>query len=63
MKNVIVIGVGLVDGLGFGVNVRIVFIICGLVELICLGVKFGVNFEIFMGMVGLGDFVFICIDN
>lgn len=29
----------------------------------CLGVKVGVQLEIFMGMVGLGDLVLICIDN
>lgn len=63
VKNVIVIGVGLVDGFGFGVNVWMVLIIWGLVEFICLGVKLGVNLEIFMGMVGFGDLVLICIDN
>lgn len=63
IKNVIVIGVGVLDGMGFGVNVCIVLIICGLVEISCLGVLFGVDLKIFMGMVGLGDLVFICIDN
>lgn len=63
VKNVIVIGVGMLDGIGFGVNVCMVLIICGLVEMFCFGVVLGVDLEIFMGMVGFGDLVFICIDN
>lgn len=59
----IVIGVGMFDGIGFGVNVWIVLIICGLVEMMCFGFVLGVDFFIFMGMVGLGDLVLICIDN
>lgn len=63
VKNVIVIGVGMFDGIGFGVNVCTVLIICGLVEMLCFGAVLGVDFVIFMGMVGFGDLVFICIDN
>lgn len=57
------IGVGMLDGFGFGVNVCIVLIICGLVELCCLGCVLGVCLDIFMGMVGFGDLILICIDN
>lgn len=51
------------DGIGFGVNVCMVLIMCGLIEMLWFGVVFGVDFVIFMGMVGLGDLVLICIDN
>ena len=41
MKNVIAIGAGLADGLGFGANARTALITRGLAELTRLGVKLG----------------------
>lgn len=63
MKNVIVIGAGMFDGIGFGANARTALIIRGLVEMSRFGAALGVDFVIFMGMAGFGDLVFICIDN
>lgn len=40
-KNVIVIVVGMGDGVGVGENIRFVVIMCGLVEIICLGIVMG----------------------
>lgn len=63
VKNVIAIGAGLADGLGFGANARTALITRGLAELSRLGVKMGAKPETFMGMAGLGDLVLTCTDN
>lgn len=63
VKNVIAIGAGLADGLGFGANARTALITRGLVELQRLGVALGAKQETFMGMAGLGDLVLTCTDN
>ena len=63
VKNVIAIGAGLADGLGFGSNARTALITRGLTELTRLGVKMGAKQTTFMGMSGLGDLVLTCTDN
>jgi glycerol-3-phosphate dehydrogenase (NAD(P)+) len=63
VKNVIAIGAGLADGLGFGSNARTALITRGLAELTRLGIKLGAQPETFMGMAGLGDLVLTCTDN
>ncbi|WP_218353465.1 NAD(P)H-dependent glycerol-3-phosphate dehydrogenase [Alteromonas lipotrueiana] len=63
VKNVIAIGAGLADGLGFGANARTALITRGLAELTRLGVRLGAQPETFMGMAGLGDLVLTCTDN
>ncbi len=63
VKNVIAIGAGLADGLGFGANARTALITRGLAELSRLGVSMGARPETFMGMAGLGDLVLTCTDN
>ncbi|MCW8090897.1 NAD(P)H-dependent glycerol-3-phosphate dehydrogenase [Alteromonas sp. ASW11-130] len=63
VKNVIAIGAGLADGLGFGANARTALITRGLAELCRLGIKVGARPETFMGMAGLGDLVLTCTDN
>jgi glycerol-3-phosphate dehydrogenase (NAD(P)+) len=63
VKNVIAIGAGLSDGLGFGSNARTALITRGLSELTRLGVKMGAKQTTFMGMSGLGDLVLTCTDN
>lgn len=63
VKNVIAIGAGLADGLGFGSNARTALITRGLTELTRLGVKMGAKPATFMGMSGLGDLVLTCTDN
>ncbi|WP_299083834.1 NAD(P)H-dependent glycerol-3-phosphate dehydrogenase [uncultured Paraglaciecola sp.] len=63
VKNVIAIGAGLSDGLGFGSNARTALITRGLTELTRLGVKMGAKPATFMGMSGLGDLVLTCTDN
>jgi glycerol-3-phosphate dehydrogenase (NAD(P)+) len=63
VKNVIAIGAGISDGLGFGANARTALITRGLLELQRLGVAMGANPHTFMGMAGLGDLVLTCTDN
>lgn len=63
VKNVIAIGAGVSDGLGFGANARTALITRGLVELRRLGIALGALPETFMGMSGLGDLVLTCTDN
>ncbi|MBC7984796.1 MAG: NAD(P)-dependent glycerol-3-phosphate dehydrogenase [Candidatus Obscuribacterales bacterium] len=63
VKNVLAIGAGMSDGLGYGANTRIALITRGLVEMTRLGVALGANRETFMGLAGLGDLVLTCTDN
>ncbi len=63
MKNVIAIGAGMSDGIGFGANARTALITRGLVEMSRLGAALGADPETFMGMAGLGDLVLTCTDN
>lgn len=63
VKNVMAIGAGISDGLGFGANTRIALITRGLVEMTRLGVALGARQETFMGLAGLGDLVLTCTDN
>ncbi|HEX2493357.1 MAG TPA: NAD(P)H-dependent glycerol-3-phosphate dehydrogenase [Steroidobacter sp.] len=62
-KNVLAIGAGISDGLGFGANTRIALITRGLVEMTRLGIALGARKETFMGLAGLGDLVLTCTDN
>ena len=63
VKNVLAVGAGLSDGLGFGANTRIALITRGLLEMTRLGVALGAHRETFMGLAGLGDLVLTCTDN
>lgn len=63
IKNVIAIGAGISDGMGFGANARTALITRGLAEISRLGASLGANPTTFMGMAGLGDLVLTCTDN
>jgi glycerol-3-phosphate dehydrogenase (NAD(P)+) len=63
VKNVIAIGCGIADGMGFGANTRVALIARGLAEMMRLGVKLGAARETFMGLAGLGDLVLTCTDD
>jgi len=63
VKNVLAVGAGLSDGLGFGANTRVALITRGLVEMMRLGVALGAQRETFMGLAGLGDLVLTCTDD
>ncbi|MGB5448223.1 MAG: NAD(P)H-dependent glycerol-3-phosphate dehydrogenase [Woeseiaceae bacterium] len=63
VKNVLAIGAGMSDGLGFGANTRIALINRGLVEMTRLGIALGASKETFMGLACMGDLVLTCTDN
>jgi len=63
VKNVLAIGAGMSDGLGFGANARVALINRGLRELTRLGVAMGAEQTTFMGLAGMGDLVLTCTDN
>jgi glycerol-3-phosphate dehydrogenase (NAD(P)+) len=55
LKNVVAIGAGVSDGLGFGDNTKGAFIARGLHEMCELGVALGARRQTFMGLSGVGD--------
>jgi len=63
VKNVIAVGAGLSDGLGFGANMRVALITRGLSEMTRIGVAMGARERTFMGLAGLGDLVLTCTDD
>src|SRR5277367_180707 len=63
VKNVIAIGSGIADGMGYGANTRVALITRGLAEMMRLGVQLGALRETFMGLAGLGDLVLTCTDD
>lgn len=63
VKNVIAIGAGMADGIGFGANARTALITRGLAEMTRLGIALNADPATFMGMAGLGDLVLTCTDN
>ena len=60
LKNVIAIGAGISDGLGFGSNTRVALITRGLAEMTRIGVALGANALTFAGLSGMGDLVLTC---
>ena len=60
LKNIIALGGGISDGLGYGDNGKAAFITRGLVEITRLGVAAGANPLTFAGLAGLGDLVATC---
>ena len=60
LKNIIALGAGMVDGLGFGDNTRAALITRGLTEIAALGVALGANPLTFSGLAGLGDLIATC---
>jgi glycerol-3-phosphate dehydrogenase (NAD(P)+) len=55
LKNVLAIGGGISDGLGFGDNTKGAFLSRGLVEMAKLGIARGGRMETFLGPAGVGD--------
>jgi len=60
LKNIIAIGAGIADGLGYGDNAKAALITRGLTEITALGVALGANPLTFSGLTGLGDLVATC---
>jgi glycerol-3-phosphate dehydrogenase (NAD(P)+) len=60
LKNIIALGAGIVDGLGYGDNAKAALITRGLTEITALGVALGANPLTFSGLTGLGDLIATC---
>jgi len=60
LKNIIALGAGMADGLGYGDNAKATFITRGLTEITALGVALGANPLTFAGLAGLGDLIATC---
>lgn len=60
LKNVIALGAGVSDGIGYGDNAKAALITRGLAEISRLGIKMGSNPLTFMGLTGMGDLIVTC---
>jgi glycerol-3-phosphate dehydrogenase (NAD(P)+) len=60
LKNVIALGAGMVDGLGYGDNAKAAFVTRGLTEMAALGVALGASPLTLSGLSGLGDLIATC---
>jgi len=60
LKNIIALGVGISDGLGFGDNARAALMTRGLAEIARLGDKLGASQVTFAGLSGIGDLIVTC---
>ncbi|WP_313891000.1 NAD(P)H-dependent glycerol-3-phosphate dehydrogenase [Psychrobacillus sp.] len=60
LKNVIALGAGIVDGLGYGDNAKAALITRGLAEISRLGISLGAEAYTFFGLTGMGDLIVTC---
>jgi glycerol-3-phosphate dehydrogenase (NAD(P)+) len=60
LKNIIALGAGIADGLGYGDNTKSALITRGLTEMTALGIALGANPLTFSGLTGLGDLIATC---
>lgn len=60
LKNIIALGAGISDGLGYGDNAKSALITRGLAEITRLGTALGANPLSFLGLPGVGDLIVTC---
>jgi len=60
LKNIIALGAGISDGIGFGDNAKAALMTRGITEMCRLGVKLGAKMETFSGLTGIGDLIVTC---
>ncbi|EOD01282.1 NAD(P)H-dependent glycerol-3-phosphate dehydrogenase [Caldisalinibacter kiritimatiensis] len=60
LKNVIALGAGISDGLGYGDNTKAALMNRGIIEIARLGEKMGANKMTFAGLSGIGDLIVTC---
>jgi glycerol-3-phosphate dehydrogenase (NAD(P)+) len=60
LKNIIALGAGIADGLGYGDNAKAAFMTRGWTEITALGMALGANPLTFSGLAGLGDVIATC---
>ncbi len=60
LKNVIALGAGISDGLGFGDNAKAALMTRGITEIARLGKAMGAQINTFAGLSGIGDLIVTC---
>jgi len=60
MKNIIALGAGMADGLGYGDNAEAALMTRGLSEITRLGLAMGAGILTFAGLAGMGDLIVTC---
>lgn len=60
LKNIIALGAGISDGLGYGDNTKAALMSRGIVEISRLGQAMGANISTFAGLSGIGDLIVTC---
>ncbi|OPX90463.1 MAG: Glycerol-3-phosphate dehydrogenase (NAD(P)+) [Pelotomaculum sp. PtaB.Bin104] len=60
LKNIIALGTGIAEGLGFGDNTRAALMTRGLAEISRLGISMGASPLTFAGLAGVGDLIVTC---
>lgn len=60
LKNIIALGAGISDGLGFGDNTKAALMTRGMFEMAKLGVAMGADPDTFSGLSGMGDLIVTC---
>lgn len=60
LKNVIALGAGICDGMGFGDNTKALLMTRGLTEIARLGMALGARQDTFAGLAGVGDLIVTC---
>ncbi|MGM0378224.1 MAG: NAD(P)H-dependent glycerol-3-phosphate dehydrogenase [Bacillota bacterium] len=63
LKNIIAIGAGISDGLGYGDNAKAALMTRGINEIANLGVNLGAKLDTFKGLSGIGDLIVTCTSN
>lgn len=63
VKNVMAIGAGISDGLGYGANTRAALITRGMSEILRLSTSLGAKTETLFGLSGIGDLILTCTDD
>ncbi len=60
LKNIIALGAGISDGVGFGDNAKAALMTRGVLEMSRLGMCLGAEFSTFQGLSGIGDLIVTC---
>lgn len=60
VKNIIALGAGIIDGLGYGDNTRAALMTRGMTEIVRVGEVLGGKKETFYGLTGMGDLIVTC---
>ncbi len=62
-KNVIAVGAGIIDGIGYGDNTKAALMTRGIAEVSRLGIALGACPETFSGLSGIGDLIVTCMSR